>query len=607
MLKITTPYGFLKLPHDIEIPLTITNPMVNERGSYSLPFTVPEKPNREALGFPASLSRKTAVGEYIDCVVEHGVFKEKGTLKITDVTSNIELSLTTREGAFWEWAKKTKLRSIETREARTIDFVNERETYFNNIWPTVEMAFFPIAVRYLGEDHYIDQTSWNSWCYTKYCASDYIITNNPSDLFRDDYADFENGGYVSGYITGFLYVNEVILWIAKTYGFKINENFMASSEELRRSVVLNNAPESSYTSSYEFINYTMLLPNVTVMDFIDSIEKAFGCVFLIGSSKRDINIRSLNSTFRALNKQFINASVNLKTPFDPKGLSIKAQRSNSPYITVNDRAIDNSFFIYITQSASLIHDKIYQTLSTPDYVNYPNKFVLCTSTQAFFRLYWVDAGDNWEYKAECMHSNYHDLVKNDQLTLKNIDCKFTLSPMVPVTCRQFYKNPNNAYFDMNFVIPHFDGWDVPLQLTDGFISYNNDESPITFAFYRGRIDSIAFPVEIFGITGFNFPIGTVDIYNKSGDQISGASLGMRIAGAGGIYENFYKHLEEYLLKSGVEVDITNINLNELLSKDLFAPITINGSNILLNELNVTLKLYSKSFDSATGYTLKPYN
>ena len=39
MLKITTPYGELKYGEDIEIPLTITNPMFNDRGSYSMPFT----------------------------------------------------------------------------------------------------------------------------------------------------------------------------------------------------------------------------------------------------------------------------------------------------------------------------------------------------------------------------------------------------------------------------------------------------------------------------------------------------------------------------------------------------------------------------------------
>ena len=47
-------------------------------------------------------------------MVEQNGFKERGTLKITDITSSeIELTLTTREGAFWEWAKVTKLTALE--------------------------------------------------------------------------------------------------------------------------------------------------------------------------------------------------------------------------------------------------------------------------------------------------------------------------------------------------------------------------------------------------------------------------------------------------------------------------------------------------------------
>lgn len=602
MLKILTPNGYLKLGTNIEIPLKITNPLFNDKGSHSLPFTVPLKPNRALLGFPDSLNNKNAIGAYVDCTIEHTNFFEKGTLKILDISDReIELSLTTREGAFWEWAKATKLRRIYTRPDKEINFVNERENYFNNIWPNVEMAFFPVATLFLSLDNFTETESWNPWSYRKLGISEYVLTNNPSDLFRNDYADFANGGDVSGNITGFLYLNEILTWLSYTAGYGIKQNFLSSTEELRRIVVLNN----SGFAYYKEVNYSLLLPNVTVMDFIDAVEKAFGCMFFV-NNRREMNIISIKSIINSKNNQNLNASIKIKTPHTPTSIGIKAERLSSPYTTVLERAVEGTFLSLETKNESLVDGKVYQTNSTPDYINYPKKWVFCVATQTYFIMDWHQ-NENYEYKATCIHSNYHELKASENYDVKNIDCHFKLAPMVPLTCRQFYKNPNNAYFDISLIAPFFPEWPAEFSYDDNIFSVNNQESPISFAFYRGRIEHVDFPEELFGITEFDLPIGSTDIYKKDGTVINGASIAMRIVKNNGIYENFYRELEQLYLKSLNKIIIENLNPNEILNSSIAGVFNVAGIFILFDEIELTLTSHRVILDSATGFTLKPYN
>ncbi len=606
MLKISTANGYLKLKPDVEIPITITNPLFNDRGSYSLPFEAPIRANHKSLGSPEDVNIKQPIEKLINVNLEHFGISEKGTLQIVDIKDNIaELSLTTREGAFWEWAKNTKMRSIETLDDRVMDFVAEKENYFNNIWPDVEMAFFPVAISLISLDNYVPTGGIdNGWANRKLCISDYLIVNNPSDLYRDDYADFEDGGDASGYITGFLYLNEVIQWIASTYGFKVKNNFLASTDELKSAVILNNATFSNiYTGSYETISYANLLPDVTVMQFIDAVEKKFGCRFYINPSSREINIKSIKEIFTATNHPALNGKVKITKPFDSYGLKLASARNSSPYITVVENYIGNLFFSFDIEPTSRVDGKVYWNAVSPDYGNYPNKNVFCTATQAFFRLEWVNNGSSWDYKATAIHSTYYDLSNNNTLPQKNIECDGELVPMIPITCRQFYNYPANNYFDINLTVPHFPQWDNLSEL----LTSKQIETPISFAFYRGRIEHIDFPATLFGITDFDLPIGTTDIYDKNGDTITGATLAMRIVGDNGIHETFYQELEQFYLKSGKEVSITNVTPREIIGVDISKIYNVNGVNIIFNEIKLTLTATGIRFDSAKAFTVKPYN
>jgi hypothetical protein len=611
MLKITTANGVLVISPETKLPLTITNPMVNDRGSGSLPFSVPDcEHNQMVMGYPNRVTRSAQPIITLAAVVETDIKTYTGTVKYVNTSGgSIELAFYTQEGAFWEWAKKTKLRNISVPESIVdFDFQAVKEDYFYQIWPDVNMAFFPIATNFLGDDETINKTtSYNPWCYSKLCISNYNVLNNPADLYND-------GSIRNTYLSGFIYTNEVIQWIANTLGFTVNDCCLASTEELRRAVVLNNYNTVNYLQPNDVINYAMMLPNVTVYDFIRSLETTFGCIFFADMTKKQLTAKFTKDIFNLSYTENLNASIKLNDTTLAKGLKIKFNRGNSDYIAVNENIIDNGYFTFTTEATTRIHGYVYITTATPNRILHPDKFVFCTATQAYFRLYWVEntnaeESDGWDYKCECIHSNYYDIDNNSEIDQVTIEAdKNMLIPNVPVSFRQFYKNAldQNAWFDFVLNIPHFDAWNTIFNFDEGFLVLADDKTPIAFAFNRA-FEFITFPVFLFGRSVVEVPVGSVDKFDKAGDVYSGATLGFRTVGAGGVYETWYKELEQFYLKSGKELSVSNFKLSDVLTKDIFAVFQNQESvNFIFKEIKFTASMNGTQLDSAVGLTVKPY-
>jgi len=621
MLKITTSLGLLLVSSETSIPLTITNPMFNDRGSGSLPFSIPDcQHNQKILGYPNRVSQSKRQNISLPATIETDIKTYTGSINYVNTSDgSIELTFYTQEGYFWDWAKKTDLRKINTLPSRVIDFLAERETYFNNAWPDVEMAFFPIATKYIGREQMDDPYIIRTFSLNNRAIADYTLINSPSDLYRPDY--IENGNLLknSGYITGFLYINEIIQWIAQTLGYRIDSSFLIDNTELRQAVVLNKSENvlGFFPGIRDYFDYSKLLPNVSVFDFIESIESTFGCRFFINSFKKTITIKSYNNVLFGGKLTNIVSKINISKNTEQKGFSITAQRSNSPYIAIDERAINNTFFDSAFRNDPVLreHDKVYVTQTDPpNYEAYPNEIVFNVPTQAYFYLSWAQNGDNWEYKATCIHSNYFDYSSEEELDQHKIEVKAELIPMVPVNFRQMINNNTyeGSYIDFVLVLPHFDNWDYATTFENGFISLNDGKCPITFAFNRGRVKTLEFTEGTYPFSSFDMPIGSPDVYSDNGslfplNETEFVQIAISPRSNFGIWQSFYVALSKLYLNSGNELEISNFKLSEILDKDIFEVFKNQDNiNFIFKEIKITLTPSGTKFDSAVGLTVKHY-
>ncbi|MDD2279473.1 MAG: hypothetical protein PHS05_10475 [Bacteroidales bacterium] len=602
-MRITTPNGTLAVNADTEISLTLTNPMFEEQGSHALPFTVPWcEHNLHVLGHPELLSKAERPNIFYSCIVEADGVKENGVFQFVDFSfgDSIELSLIIREGHFWNWAKNENLRDISIPispiNTTPATFQFSKNTIFNNIWPEVNYAYTPIATNFLSLDHYKQSGNYGFWAGQKYCISDYILWNNPGDLYRNDSTR-------TSVVAPQLYLNAVIQWIANSFGYVINENMLSSTDELKSLIILNKAYATNLVEGYVF-QPKYLLPNVSVIDFIEAIELEFGCVFTVDSKRKQLNICAIKGKFYKSNKKVEGSLIPIGLT-DALSLKFKTNKVSSPYSTTTERAVNNSFFTYETQNAPIIHDKVYVTASTPNYTTHPNKIVFSVALQSYFYMEWVDAGSDWEYKARCIHSNLYDRTINEDFETKTIEPKSVLAPMVPITCRQFYKDGDkDEYFNFEMIVPFFSDWDYLFDFQDGFVGLNKNETPICFAFNRGRIVTVAFPDTLFGIKSFNIPVSSVDVYNRLGTKISAASIALRYAGDYNLYENFYKELEQFYNNKSLKTEIVNYNTEEILDSEITDPALTNGTRYFFNEVKISIKPDGTQVTSASVTPIK---
>jgi hypothetical protein len=606
-MRLTSPNGPLMVSPDTEISLKLTNSALVPRGSYTLPFTLPWcSHNLEKLNNPERGSRAKHLVQGEEFTIEANGFNERGYSNIVNLSpgDGVELSMLTREGAFWEWAKRTNLRSINIpHESGSMDisipnFHATLQNYIDAVWPEVDFAFFPIASDLISLDEYNQTANYNVWSERKLCITDYTIWNNPGDLYRNDGADR------SSLITPFIYLNAVINWIAGTYGYVVDENFLASTAELRSSVVLNRSYNTTLVGY--FVSFSQLLPNVSVMDFLSAVEGMFGCNFYVFSNSKTISIKPWKDYVYSKPTP-CHGQLITKEYTDRKSFKLSAKHINSPYISILNRAIDNPFFAFDTQPEPITDNKIYHTAASPNYSTHPNKFVFSIALQSYFRFEWEQNGGTWEYKAKCVHSNFYNRAANPFLEEESLEIKAQLVPMIPVTCRQFYKNgSSNDYFTYTLIVPHFNTWDWIFSNENGVIGLDNQPSPISFAFNRGRQVNIDFGTTLFGKTNFDMPWGSVDIYDKDGDVADGATIAFRFVADGNIHESFYKEKEFFMNNSTAIYEIMHSDSQELLSKKICELLQIDGVNIIIESLDVSITHTGAKVVTAKARGLKPF-
>lgn len=305
MIEIKTGGEALDLPSSFSIEIEDSSPIFNDRGSQSVPATVPttgrnirllEAPHRIDSGRDPNLPGRVA--EVID-----GAYIRRGKMNVTEacrndgITFNIGFDNST---AYAEWAKK-KLTELEKLPVYDPDPHEDDQNlkvgrllsdlygwYQTGEAKKCPFAVFPIAVskEEVGSDK-TKQTVWEMFNLPKREGGfqapptvTRVIDNTVTEVTVP-------AGYA---VTPFLRVWRVLELVFDNLGLTMAYNPFKADVELARLVVLNNAADASCLG---VIKYADVMPDCTVEEFLNALWVRFGLVYNIDYSTEMVSLSLL--------------------------------------------------------------------------------------------------------------------------------------------------------------------------------------------------------------------------------------------------------------------------------------------------------------------------
>lgn len=289
-MEITINGEALDLPSDFSIEIEDSNPIYNERGSQSIPATVPTtRRNNRILSFPARIDAGIDPNnpERI-AQIQDGAYIRRGAMNITEagkkegITFNVGFDNST---AYAKWQKKklSELSNLPTytpdlsQQGYPIDLLlDELYRIYQKPDPQKDdFAVFPLAVN--NESTGSDKDKKIYWEVLNLVGSRGL--EQPTKVKRLINGEITEVSVPEGYmVSPFLRVWRILELIFADMGLTLVTNPFAQSLELSRLVVLNNAADSCCRAS---IRYADLMPDSTVEEFLNALWVRFGLVYNI--------------------------------------------------------------------------------------------------------------------------------------------------------------------------------------------------------------------------------------------------------------------------------------------------------------------------------------
>lgn len=302
MIEIKTGGEALDLPAGFSIEIEDSNPIFNDRGSQSIPATVPATrrncrllaaPHRIDTGIDPNFPERKAE------VVE-GPYTRSGVMNITEagktegITFNVGFDNSTAY-AKWQAKKLAELDNLPTYYPADqgggypVDWVlDELYTLYKSANPkTDDFAVFPIAVN--NESTGTDSEKRVYWEVLNLVGNNAL--EQPPQVKRLIDGKLTDVTIPEGYmVTPFLRVWRILELIFEDMGVTIVENPFKTNIELARLVVLNNAADSVCRGE---IKYSDLMPDSTVEEFLNALWVRFGFVYNIDNNTGTVRLELL--------------------------------------------------------------------------------------------------------------------------------------------------------------------------------------------------------------------------------------------------------------------------------------------------------------------------
>lgn len=316
MLAIRTEKGFLDLPEGFTLDIEDTSPVFNDRGSQTVPLTIPATPrNLTLLGNPHRLDLRSRTLDGTRCAVLDGVYIRTGLLNIDSVSlvDGIELNIGFDNSMAYDKWKDRKLADVEF----PVEEYDSTETLLEHCQKVFEgkiqapYAFFYVVVQEDYNEIEIEggarpavasgTADTDDRSGTAKARKYYIRGLNLFSMDADWIWHLRYGNVVMTYwhdnrelkvkeplgyaISPFLYAWFILEKIFEAGGFSLRTNPLKEHEELRRLVVLNNVADGCTGKTLRLADF---VPSCTIAEFMQALYARFGLVYDIDSGTNEV-------------------------------------------------------------------------------------------------------------------------------------------------------------------------------------------------------------------------------------------------------------------------------------------------------------------------------
>jgi len=274
MLKVKIADRFLDLGKT-SVSFELLNPIFNDIGSFSYPFTFPNTPgNRAALNFPDRLHNAASVSKSHDCEIYiAGMIWKRGRLIIREANdSEIKANFAVGEGYFYNVIKDLKLNEVDLGGNRLQSAYNG--TGQHDIWSLAYSKLYP------DEDFTLFHVL-NNWFFE---GVEFPLGNYSGVSLINDYHPTTKMNVPVRVATPFPYLNYVLNQLFDQLSIIVEYNSLENNDELKQLVIFNNNAMNIFkeeTGSVLFpmkdeFNLANHVPKVTFSELFEQLENHFG-------------------------------------------------------------------------------------------------------------------------------------------------------------------------------------------------------------------------------------------------------------------------------------------------------------------------------------------
>lgn len=572
-----------------------TNPLVEQKGSVSLPFNLAYTPhNLEILDFPQRFDRNRKYIAERNVIIICGTYQRKSKLVITSVQvgSSISGTFLIDEGTLHSRMRDVTMESVFGTIVRN-DFagtLDERVYKWTEYMDYImcgdavdDFRVFPVCTAYRDSEVYCDflnhqavSTDKSNWRpTTRIASSDGMAYFRLTALEKRD-AEFDGKTvyFPVGYgVTPFLKLNVVLRKLFEHFGFSLPLNVFDSDPDLSKIVILNNTVDTLLKG---VLNYRDLVPTCTANEFLNSIRYKYGCEFFVKQDGIEIELIFWNDY---LDK--IGQNVSEKISRYP---TISYERYKTVKLT-SQRNIKINDYNLITNDYKSYQDfkKAYPTytevnFNTDVYFNPPGTYLVKS-----WMVFCEYDGNIPIYIGQNTYDYFDDDENLDYVEIDNPEEALTV---IIVKMNDRWDSENEIYEWC--LMPYID----KTRQMNSIIRYSDKttneskmatECPIIHCYAHGRQVRIEF-------TG-SYPervyFGTNGRFNNGGEVIG--NLELVYGGEHGLFNRFWKKYDTMLRSSYIPVQTAlNLDAFEIMKYDKTQLDLLQGQPMILENIKYEL-------------------